>query len=106
MPSFRNRNSGQVVTVSEDPSFLSRLARWECIKEGLSAPQAAPEPVAAPVVTEPEPVAPVAQELALPAADADRDDWVAYAKAQGKTDAQLKGKRAETIRGWFVADDE
>ena len=95
--------------MSEDPSFLSRLARWECIKEGLSAPQAAPEPVAAPVVTEPvpapEPVAEAA-ELALPAADADRDDWVAYAKAQGKTDAQLKGKRAETIRGWFVADDE
>lgn len=112
MPTFRNRNSGQTVTVTDDPSYLSGLARWERIEEGSSTPVSAPptEPV-----TEPTPVAsPQVEDVtaevpdaepAMPGPDADRDEWVAYAKAQGKTDAQLKGKKIDTIRGWFVADE-
>ena len=33
--------------------------------------------------------------------DAPRDEWVAYALAHGKTEADLKGTRITTIRGWF-----
>lgn len=124
MPTFRNRNSGQVVQVDDDPSHLSGLARWERVEEGPSAPAAPPsevtEPVTVPETTPAESewtqvgevTADVAADVAagepdapaLPAADADRAEWVAYAKAQGKTDAELKGKKVETIRGWFVED--
>ncbi|SLG40339.1 Uncharacterised protein [Mycobacteroides abscessus subsp. abscessus] len=37
MPTFRNVNTGQVVTVEADPSHLSGLARWERISEEPSA---------------------------------------------------------------------
>lgn len=123
MPRFRNRNSGQVVTVEDDPSYLSGLARWERIEEGPRAPEtyqaAEPEPTEYtdtpnlgldPELGPPVPFSDRTAEPdagpALPAADADRAEWVAYAKAHGKTDAELKGKKVETIRGWFVADDE
>lgn len=123
MPRFRNRNSGQVVTVEDDPSHLSGLARWERIEEGPSAPETyqAAEPestgytdtsklgldpaLGSPVPFSEDPAEPDAGP-ALPGADADRAEWVAYAKSRGKTDAELKGKKVETIRGWFVADDE
>ncbi|QOH59893.1 hypothetical protein [Rhodococcus rhodochrous] len=119
MPTFRNRNSGQTVTLHDDPSYLSGLARWERIEEGSSTPDEAKTAVSA--ATEAAKAAQAELEAAndeaavslvaltaqleMPAADADRDEWVAYAKAQGKTDAQLKGKKIDTIRGWFVADE-
>lgn len=119
MPVFRNRNSGQTVTVTDDPSYLSGLARWERIEEGSSTPEEAKAAVSAAAeatkaaaadleAANAEAAASLADltaQLEMPAADADRDEWVAYAKAQGKTDAQLKGKKVDTIRGWFVADE-
>lgn len=121
MPTFRNRNSGQVVQVDDDPSHLSGLARWERTEEGPSAPATPPPAEVTAPVTVPEPTpaetestqvvevpadvpADESDALALPDADADRAEWVAYAKAQGKTDAELKGKKVDTIRGWFVQD--
>lgn len=133
MPTFRNRSSGQVVTVREDPSHLSGLARWERIEEGLSAPAVEPESVVDYVAPGVDPALPVvayveasqeaqadlaearetaAAELeelnealadtpARPADDAPRDEWLAYAKSQGKTDAELKGVKTTVIRGWF-----
>lgn len=100
MPTFRNRNSGQVVTVEVDPSHLSGLARWERIEEYLTP---AFDPAAPTVVfAEPEPAVVEQPETpAKPADDADRDEWIAYAKAHGKTDADLKGVRTTVIRGWF-----
>lgn len=153
MPTFRNRNSGQVVQVDDDPSHLSDLARWERIEEGLSAPdelthtpssdvtsevgghtveptsteavesaEAAVESAEAKVADATvaaedaqtalqeahEDAAAQVQELdgeladTLPAADAERSDWVAYALAHGKTEDDVKGVSTKKIAAWFL----
>lgn len=156
MPTFRNVNTGQVVTVEADPSHLSGLARWERIEEGPSAPaqtgftqeefeqaqaelarseaavaQAQAEEAAAQAeldqaaaeltqarddaedfLTEAAAeLSPPAQEFInptpapapeRPADNADRKEWLAYAKAMGRTDADLKGVKTVEIRDWFA----
>ena len=137
MPTYREVNTGQVVTVEVEPNHLSGLARWERIEVELSAP----EPVtvelqagehvlaAADVAEQTEAALAAAQadaekaqaELVEAQADAaetlvelnaelvakpDEDDnkplWVAYAKANGKTDADIKGKTKPEIIAWFA----
>lgn len=132
MPTFREVNTGQIVQLEDDPSYLDGLARWERISEGLSAPTesdtvadsdaqlAEAEAEAAKALAEAqtdaaeklaelnaelagEPVKadPVPAVLELPTADADRDEWVSYALANGKTAAEIKGVRLSVIQGWF-----
>ena len=153
MPTFRNRNSGQVVQVDDDPSHLSDLARWERIEEGLSAPDELTHTPSTDVTSEVgghtvEPTntetvesaeaavesaeakvadATVAAEDAqtalqearedataqieelngeladtLPAVDAERSDWVAYALEHGKTEDDVKGVSTKKIAAWFL----
>ena len=148
MPTYREVNTGQVVTVEVEPNHLSGLARWERIEEELRAPepaavvlQAGEVVVAAADVAEQaqaalvqaqaeavEQIADLNAELADSAADApatlavevegvheaspavpakpDEDAnkpvWIAYAKANGKTDADLKGKTKPEIIAWFA----
>ena len=146
MPTFRNRNSGQVVQVDDDPSHLSNLARWERIEEGLSAPDELThtptgeiasevgghtvEPTTTDAVESAEAkvadatdaaedaqtaleearehataqVQELSGELAdtLPAVDAERSDWVAYALAHGKTEDDVKGVSTKKIAAWFL----
>ena len=126
MPTFREVNTGQIVQLEDDPSYLDGLARWERISEGLSAPteseqsrdeaeaeaakaladaQAdAAEKLAelnAELTAEQVKADPVPAVLELPAADAERDEWVSYALAHGKTSADIKGVRTSVIQGWF-----
>ena len=57
--------------------------------------------VAAPVAPEPE--APEAPEAdAAPAGNASKDDWYAYALANGKTSADLDGLGQRDIRALFT----
>ena len=130
MPTYREVNTGQVVTVEVEPNHLSGLARWERIEVELSAPEeytvpeslglkpelgdpipfvetpeladsAADAPVTLAVevegVHEDSPVVP-----AKPDEDANKPVWVAYAKANGKTDADIKGKTKPEIIAWFA----
>lgn len=137
MPTYREVNTGQVVTVEVEPNHLSGLARWERIEGELSAPepaavlQAGEHVVAAADVAEQAQVAlaevqadaekaqadladaqveaavkleELNTELATekPDEDANKPVWVAYAKANGKTDADIKGKTKPEIIAWFA----
>ena len=105
MPTFREVNTGQTVTVDSDPrlSRFRRLARWEEQEGGKSKEKEVETPVADPQDSEDTAgEAPTVDAApAKPGADADRDEWVAYALANGKTEADVKGTRAATIRSWF-----
>lgn len=97
MPTFREVNTGQFVNVNEsDAGWFHAQARWEAVDGESETPK-----VAAPVAEEKADAAPVAETSTKPADDAPRDEWVAYALANGKTEADLKGTRITTIRGWF-----
>ncbi|MBF6332381.1 hypothetical protein [Nocardia transvalensis] len=66
MPTFREINTGQVVTVDEDPSYFTVLARWQRV-DNPTQPSAAPNtPPAAPPPTPAIPAAP-SREPAKPA---------------------------------------
>lgn len=105
MPTFREVNTGQVVTVDEArAAWFRERARWQPV--GNEKPETAD--VAAPAAT-PAPAGPLADDTttnadapAMPDADADRAEWVAYALANGKTEADVKGTRTTTIKGWFA----
>lgn len=105
MPTFREVNTGQSVTVDSDPrlSRFRRLARWKEQEGGKSKEKEVEKPVAEPQTSEDkaEEAPAVDATPAKPGDDADRDEWVAYALANGKTDADVKGTRVSTIRSWF-----
>lgn len=126
MPTFREVNTGQTVQLEDDPSYLDGLARWERISEGLRAPTEsgqrrsdakaeaakaladsradAAEKLAelnAELAAEPVKADPVPTVLELPDANADRDEWISYALAHGKSAADVKGVRLAVIQGWF-----
>jgi hypothetical protein len=107
MPTFREVTTGQVVEVEDDPSYFTGLARWERIEVGLSAPVAGdpwvPFKETAPTPTpEPEPAQAVDDGEEVPGEDANRDAWIAYALANGKTEADVKGVRTTVIASWFT----
>lgn len=129
MSFYREVTTGQIVE-AEPPCHLDGLARWERTEEEPSAPltsyqieMAAIELAAAAEESDDsndnqEPADGDAEaerlraELALtelqnapqlPGADAERDVWIAYAHANGKTEADTKGANAKTIASWFKA---
>jgi hypothetical protein len=88
MPWFREVFTGQIVENS-DPLYFDGLARWERIEGEPSAPDPEPAPT-------PQPAA------VLPDEDAIKAVWVAYAKAHGYTDADLKGKTKPEVIALFA----
>ena len=107
MPTFREVNTGQHVNVNEgDAAWFRSQARWQPVDgekpETEEVAGTVAEKKAAGSSTEkadgqPEPTD-------RPAADADRDEWVAYALAHGKTEQEIGRKQVSTIRGWFDND--
>ncbi|MGW5267250.1 hypothetical protein ACWEQ4_01235 [Rhodococcus sp. NPDC003994] len=116
---YEEVTTGQVVTLVEPPFYLDGLARWVRTEVELRAPeQSAPAPDPEPL-TDGDPVADapaayteeqaevpadtqpdVAPPLPLPVG-LDRDEWLAYAHANGKTDDDTHGVRTKVIAGWF-----
>lgn len=126
MPTFREVNTGQHVNVNEsDAAWFRSQARWQSVDgekpetEGVAGTVA--EKKAAGSSTEKadevkhadrnidgtHDVTPADEQPELPdrpADDADRDEWVAYALAHGKTEQEIGRKQVSTIRGWFDND--
>ena len=109
MPTFREVNTGQVVTLDEDPSYLSGLARWQRIEAGLSAPE--PETPQVELIPE-TPVIALKPETPVVAATPDPVDelpslnattavWAKYALDHGKSKDEVAGKRRSDIIAWF-----
>ncbi|AVP71361.1 hypothetical protein [Prescottella equi] len=121
MPVFREVFTGQIVE-DADPLRFDGLARWERIAEELRAPAERVEVAAAAAESAQadlaaaqaaatdaldsmnDALAAAAVEVDAPARTAPRAEWVKYAKAHGKTDAELKGHKAATIAAWFLGD--
>ncbi|MFI6168836.1 hypothetical protein ACIBCN_18795 [Nocardia sp. NPDC051052] len=89
------------MTVEDDPSYFTPLARWERVEEEPSVP-AQPEP--ATHTQNPDPIAP--PPIPMPAPGADREVWVAYALAHGKTAADIKNVKTTVIAKWFATPTE
>ncbi|MBM4469929.1 hypothetical protein GS982_31840 [Rhodococcus hoagii] len=122
MPVFREVVTGQIVE-DPDPLRFDGLARWERIAEELRAPAERVEVAAAAAESAQadlaaaqsaaadaldsmnDALAAAAVEVDAPARTATRAEWVKYAKARGKTDAELKGHKAATIAAWFLGDE-